>query len=148
MGRTGPAVWRNRAQGGRREGAGRARWGGPPCAPLTRPRAQVVIMRDYQHLNVVEMYKSYLVGEELWVLMEFLQGGALTDIVSQVRWAAWRAGTQHRLTPAPLPGGAIRQPQAETTGVPVLSHLPCPTPIFGLTDPGGSGKGKDTGSPA
>lgn len=46
---------------------------------------QVVIMRDYQHLNVVEMYKSYLVGEELWVLMEFLQGGALTDIISQVR---------------------------------------------------------------
>uniref|UniRef100_A0A8D2E5M1 non-specific serine/threonine protein kinase n=1 Tax=Theropithecus gelada TaxID=9565 RepID=A0A8D2E5M1_THEGE len=46
---------------------------------------EVVIMRDYQHFNVVEMYKSYLVGEELWVLMEFLQGGALTDIVSQVR---------------------------------------------------------------
>ncbi|KAG8514563.1 Serine/threonine-protein kinase PAK 6 [Galemys pyrenaicus] len=49
------------------------------------PVPQVVIMRDYQHLNVVEMYKSYLVGEELWVLMEFLQGGALTDIISQVR---------------------------------------------------------------
>ncbi|CAM5151332.1 unnamed protein product [Natator depressus] len=46
---------------------------------------EVVIMRDYQHINVVEMYKSYLVGEELWVLMEFLQGGALTDIVSQIR---------------------------------------------------------------
>ncbi|KAM5235304.1 serine/threonine-protein kinase PAK 6 isoform 2-T2 [Ctenodactylus gundi] len=46
---------------------------------------EVVIMRDYQHINVVEMYKSYLVGEELWVLMEFLQGGALTDIISQVR---------------------------------------------------------------
>jgi len=42
-------------------------------------------MRDYQHVNVVEMYKSYLVGEELWVLMEFLQGVALTDIVSQIR---------------------------------------------------------------
>lgn len=49
-------------------------------------------MRDYQHLNVVEMYKSYLVGEELWVLMEFLQGGALTDIISQVRWASERVG--------------------------------------------------------
>ncbi|XP_062824259.1 serine/threonine-protein kinase PAK 6 isoform X2 [Anolis carolinensis] len=46
---------------------------------------EVVIMRDYQHDNVVEMYKSYLVGDELWVLMEFLQGGALTDILSQVR---------------------------------------------------------------
>lgn len=47
--------------------------------------SQVVIMRDYQHDNVVEMYKSYLVGDELWVLMEFLQGGALTDILSQIR---------------------------------------------------------------
>ncbi|XP_029454372.1 serine/threonine-protein kinase PAK 6 [Rhinatrema bivittatum] len=46
---------------------------------------EVVIMRDYQHVNVVEMYKSYMVGEELWVLMEFLEGGALTDIVSQTR---------------------------------------------------------------
>ncbi|XP_063296284.1 serine/threonine-protein kinase PAK 6 [Pelobates fuscus] len=46
---------------------------------------EVVIMRDYQHTNVVEMYKSYLVGEELWVLMEYVQGGALTDIVSQTR---------------------------------------------------------------
>ncbi|KAM4664758.1 serine/threonine-protein kinase PAK 6 isoform 1-T3 [Discoglossus pictus] len=46
---------------------------------------EVVIMRDYQHANVVEMYKSYLVGEELWVLMEFVRGGALTDIVSQTR---------------------------------------------------------------
>lgn len=68
---------------------------------------QVVIMRDYQHLNVVEMYKSYLVGEELWVLMEFLQGGALTDIVSQVRWAAGRVGPQHWL-PHYCPGRAIR----------------------------------------
>ncbi|XP_043930080.1 serine/threonine-protein kinase PAK 6-like [Protopterus annectens] len=46
---------------------------------------EVVIMRDYHHPNVVEMYKSYLVMEELWVVMEFLQGGALTDIVSNTR---------------------------------------------------------------
>nr|XP_033808223.1 serine/threonine-protein kinase PAK 6 [Geotrypetes seraphini]XP_033808224.1 serine/threonine-protein kinase PAK 6 [Geotrypetes seraphini]XP_033808225.1 serine/threonine-protein kinase PAK 6 [Geotrypetes seraphini]XP_033808226.1 serine/threonine-protein kinase PAK 6 [Geotrypetes seraphini] len=46
---------------------------------------EVVIMRDYQHVSVVEMYKSYMVAEELWVLMEFLEGGALTDILSQTR---------------------------------------------------------------
>uniref|UniRef100_A0A3Q0S381 non-specific serine/threonine protein kinase n=1 Tax=Amphilophus citrinellus TaxID=61819 RepID=A0A3Q0S381_AMPCI len=44
---------------------------------------QVVIMRDYQHRNVVEMFKSALVEEELWVIMEYLQGGALTNIVSE-----------------------------------------------------------------
>lgn len=46
---------------------------------------KVVIMRDYHHENVVEMYNSYLVGDELWVVMEFLEGGALTDIVTHTR---------------------------------------------------------------
>ncbi|XP_065111159.1 serine/threonine-protein kinase PAK 6 [Paramisgurnus dabryanus] len=46
---------------------------------------EVVIMRDYQHRNVVEMFKSFLVEEELWVIMEYLQGGALTNIVSETR---------------------------------------------------------------
>ncbi|XP_067874963.1 serine/threonine-protein kinase PAK 4-like isoform X2 [Heterodontus francisci] len=46
---------------------------------------EVVIMRDYHHENVVEMYNSYLVDDELWVVMEFLEGGALTDIVTHTR---------------------------------------------------------------
>lgn len=47
--------------------------------------SQVMIMRDYPHQNVVEMYRSALVDEELWVIMEYLQGGALTHIVSETR---------------------------------------------------------------
>ncbi|KAK3739484.1 hypothetical protein QZH41_020488 [Actinostola sp. cb2023] len=46
---------------------------------------EVVIMRDYPHPNIVEMYGSYLVGDELWVVMEFLEGGTLTDIVTHTR---------------------------------------------------------------
>jgi len=46
---------------------------------------EVVIMRDYHHPNIVEMYDSYLVEDELWVVMEYLEGGALTDIVTNVR---------------------------------------------------------------
>ncbi|XP_074065559.1 serine/threonine-protein kinase PAK 5 isoform X2 [Macrotis lagotis] len=46
---------------------------------------EVVIMRDYHHENVVDMYNSYLVDDELWVVMEFLEGGALTDIVTNTR---------------------------------------------------------------
>ncbi|KAL4238291.1 Serine/threonine-protein kinase PAK 7 [Mactra antiquata] len=43
---------------------------------------EVVIMRDYHHPHIVDMYESFLVNDELWVVMEFLQGGALTDIVT------------------------------------------------------------------
>uniref|UniRef100_A0A2K6A5W0 non-specific serine/threonine protein kinase n=1 Tax=Mandrillus leucophaeus TaxID=9568 RepID=A0A2K6A5W0_MANLE len=58
----------------------------PACITSIQPGApKVVIMRDYQHENVVEMYNSYLVGDELWVVMEFLEGGALTDIVTHTR---------------------------------------------------------------
>lgn len=42
-------------------------------------------MRDYQHLNVVEMFRSALVADELWVIMEYLQGGALTHIIGETR---------------------------------------------------------------
>lgn len=46
---------------------------------------EVVIMRDYHHPNIVETYNSYLVDDELWVVMEYLEGGALTDIVTHSR---------------------------------------------------------------
>lgn len=46
---------------------------------------EVVIMRDHKHKNIVEMYGSYLVEDELWVVMEYLAGGALTDIVTKSR---------------------------------------------------------------
>jgi serine/threonine protein kinase len=47
---------------------------------------EVVIMRDYHHANIVEMYDSFLVDDELWVVMEFLEGGALTDVVTHARY--------------------------------------------------------------
>lgn len=44
---------------------------------------EVVIMRDYHHPNIVEMYGSYLFENELWVVMEYLEGGPLTGIVTR-----------------------------------------------------------------
>ncbi|CAI4222591.1 unnamed protein product [Auanema sp. JU1783] len=46
---------------------------------------EVSIMRDYQHPNIVRMYSSHLVDDELWVVMEFMEGGSLTDIITQTR---------------------------------------------------------------
>nr|XP_009686289.1 PREDICTED: serine/threonine-protein kinase PAK 4-like [Struthio camelus australis] len=66
---------------------------------------EVVIMRDYQHENVVEMYNSYLVGDELWVVMEFLEGGALTDIVTHTRYEVPGWGAPDAPSPGPFPSG-------------------------------------------
>ena len=46
---------------------------------------EVVIMRDYHHPNIVQMFDSSLVEDELWVIMEFLEVGTLTDIVTHAR---------------------------------------------------------------
>lgn len=46
---------------------------------------EVVIMRDYHHPNIVEVFNSFLVDDEIWLVMEFLEGGALTDIVTHSR---------------------------------------------------------------
>lgn len=46
---------------------------------------EVVIMRDYHHPNIVKMFSSHLIDDELWVIMEFLEGGMLTDIVTHFR---------------------------------------------------------------
>lgn len=42
---------------------------------------EVVTMKNYHHSNIIELYDAYLVNEELWVAMEYLDGGPLTDII-------------------------------------------------------------------
>ena len=45
---------------------------------------EVVIMRDYHHPNIINMLDAFLVHDELWVVMEYLEGGSLTDIVTSL----------------------------------------------------------------
>ncbi|CAH0394814.1 unnamed protein product [Bemisia tabaci] len=42
---------------------------------------EILVMRENKHPNVVNYLESYLVGDELWVVMEYLPGGSLTDLV-------------------------------------------------------------------
>ena len=43
---------------------------------------EILVMKESQHPNIVNFLESYLVkNTELWVVMEFMEGGALTDII-------------------------------------------------------------------
>ncbi|RXW16802.1 hypothetical protein EST38_g9051 [Candolleomyces aberdarensis] len=43
---------------------------------------EILVMKESQHPNIVNFLNSYLVkNSELWVVMEYMEGGALTDII-------------------------------------------------------------------
>ena len=44
---------------------------------------EIIVMREQQQENIVNYVDSLLVEEELWVVMEYLEGGSLTDVVTE-----------------------------------------------------------------
>ncbi len=44
---------------------------------------EILIMAQTNHPNIIEYIDSYLVNNDLWVVMELMDGGALTDIVEE-----------------------------------------------------------------
>jgi serine/threonine protein kinase len=42
---------------------------------------ELLAMKESQHPSIVTFLESYLVKNELWLVMEYMEGGALTDII-------------------------------------------------------------------
>jgi Protein kinase domain/P21-Rho-binding domain len=44
---------------------------------------EISIMKTCQHANIIDYLDSFIVDDELWVAMEYMGGGCLTDILDQ-----------------------------------------------------------------
>ncbi|VDK32583.1 unnamed protein product [Taenia asiatica] len=46
---------------------------------------EAVLMRSFSHPNIVKMFSCYLVNDDFWVVMEFMDCGALTSVLLHAR---------------------------------------------------------------
>jgi p21-activated kinase 1 len=43
---------------------------------------EIVVMRESRHPNIVQYIDSFLHDRELWIVMEYMEGGSLKDIIA------------------------------------------------------------------
>lgn len=48
---------------------------------------EILVLKDKKHPNIVSYLDSYLVDEDLWLVMEYMDGGTFQDAVRQTHLA-------------------------------------------------------------
>ena len=44
---------------------------------------EILVMRASRHANIVDYIESFLYKNEVWIVMEHMEGGSLTDVVTE-----------------------------------------------------------------
>ena len=44
---------------------------------------EILVMRTSYHANIVNYIQSFLYKNEIWIVMEFMEGGSLMDVVTE-----------------------------------------------------------------
>ncbi|NXY56621.1 PAK3 kinase, partial [Callaeas wilsoni] len=48
---------------------------------------ELLVVGDNKHPNIINYLDSYLVGDKLWIIMEYMDGGPLSCVVKEVLMA-------------------------------------------------------------
>ncbi|NWR41778.1 PAK1 kinase, partial [Regulus satrapa] len=48
---------------------------------------ELLVLRQNKHPNIVDYLDSYLVGNKLWIIMEYMDGGPLSSVIREVHIA-------------------------------------------------------------
>ena len=59
---------------------------------------EILVMKGSKHRNIVNFIDSYILKGDLWVIMEYMEGGSLTDVVTHCILTEGQIGTVTRET--------------------------------------------------
>ncbi|NXR67604.1 PAK1 kinase, partial [Rhadina sibilatrix] len=45
---------------------------------------ELLVVRNNKHPNIINYFDSYLVEDKLWIIMEYMDGGPLRNVIQEV----------------------------------------------------------------